>query len=50
VAAAPLLNTLCLIFVAVWSSLGVAALILSAAVKIVPAELLEASRLDGATE
>lgn len=46
----PLLNTLCLIFVAVWSSLGVAALILSAAVKNVPTELLEASRLDGAKE
>jgi alpha-glucoside transport system permease protein len=43
-------NTLCLIFVAVWSSLGVAALILSAAVKNVPDELIEASRLDGASE
>lgn len=46
----PVVNTLCLIFVAVWSSLGVAALILSAAVKNVPAELVEASRLDGAGE
>ncbi len=46
----PFVNTLCLIFVAVWSSLGVAALILSAAVKNVPAELVEASRLDGAGE
>lgn len=44
------INTLCLIFVAVWSSLGVAALILSATVKNVPPELLEASRLDGASE
>jgi alpha-glucoside transport system permease protein len=46
----PFVNTLCLIFVAVWSSLGVASLILSAAVKNVPAELVEASRLDGAGE
>lgn len=46
----PMVNTFALIFVAVWSSLGVAALILSAAVKNVPAELVEASRLDGAGE
>jgi alpha-glucoside transport system permease protein len=46
----PVVNTLALVFVAVWSSLGVAALILSAAVKNVPTELLEASRLDGAGE
>jgi alpha-glucoside transport system permease protein len=46
----PFLNTLCLIFVAIWSSLGVAALILSAAVKGVPPELVEAARLDGAGE
>jgi alpha-glucoside transport system permease protein len=46
----PYLNTFALIFVAVWASLGVAALILSAAVKGVPAELLEAARLDGAGE
>jgi alpha-glucoside transport system permease protein len=46
----PVVNTLCLIFVAVWSSLGVASLILSAAVKNVPGELVEASRLDGAGE
>ena len=44
------LNTFCLIFVAVWAALGVAALILSAAVKNVPAELVEAARLDGAGE
>lgn len=44
------LNTLCLIFVAVWAALGVAALILSAAVKNVPAELVEAAKLDGAGE
>jgi alpha-glucoside transport system permease protein len=46
----PVVNTFALIFVAVWSSLGVAALILSAAVKNVPQELVEASRLDGAGE
>jgi alpha-glucoside transport system permease protein len=46
----PIVNTLALIFVAVWAALGVAALILSAAVKNVPAELVEASRLDGAGE
>ena len=44
------LNTLLLIFVAVWASLGVAALILSAAVKNVPVDLVEAARLDGAGE
>ena len=44
------MNTFCLIFVAVWAALGVAALILSAAVKNVPAELVEAARLDGAGE
>lgn len=43
-------NNFALIFVAVWSSLGVAALILSAAVKAVPSELVEAARLDGAGE
>jgi alpha-glucoside transport system permease protein len=46
----PFVNTLALVFVAVWSSLGVAALILSAAVKNVPVELVEAARLDGAGE
>jgi alpha-glucoside transport system permease protein len=46
----PFVNTLCLIFVAIWASLGIAALILSAAVKGVPAELVEAARLDGAGE
>ncbi|NUP75458.1 MAG: sugar ABC transporter permease [Sinomonas sp.] len=47
---APFVNTLCLIFVAIWASLGIAALILSASVKSVPAELIEAARLDGAGE
>ncbi len=46
----PFLNTLCLIFVAIWASVGVASLILSAAVKNVPQEQLEAARLDGAGE
>jgi alpha-glucoside transport system permease protein len=46
----PWLNTICLIFVAIWASLGVAALILSAAVKNVPQEHLEAARIDGAGE
>jgi alpha-glucoside transport system permease protein len=45
---APLVNSLCLIFVALWASLGLAALIISAAVKNVPSELVEAARLDGA--
>jgi alpha-glucoside transport system permease protein len=44
----PLVNSLCLVFVALWASLGVAALIVSAAVKNVPVELVEAARLDGA--
>lgn len=43
-------NNFALIFIAVWLSLGVATLILSAAVKGVPADLLEAARLDGAGE
>ena len=46
----PVVNTLALIFVAIWSSLGIAALILSAAVKNVPQELVEAARIDGAGE
>jgi alpha-glucoside transport system permease protein len=44
------LNTVALVVVAVWAGLGVAVLILSAAVKAVPKELLEAARLDGAGE
>jgi alpha-glucoside transport system permease protein len=46
----PFLNTLCLIFVAIWASLGVASLILSAAVKGVPNDYIEAARIDGAGE
>ena len=46
----PYLNTICLIVVAIWASLGVASLILSAALKNVPVDQLEAARLDGAGE
>ncbi len=44
----PLVNSLCLIFVALWATIGVATLIVSAAVKNVPQELAEAATLDGA--
>jgi alpha-glucoside transport system permease protein len=44
------LNSVALVVVAVWAGLGVAVLILSAAIKAVPVELLEAARLDGANE
>jgi alpha-glucoside transport system permease protein len=43
-------NNFALILIAVWLSLGIATLILSAAVKNVSTELLEAARLDGAGE
>jgi alpha-glucoside transport system permease protein len=46
----PVLNTMCLIFVAIWAGVGVSSLILSAAVKNVPQEHIEAARLDGAGE
>jgi alpha-glucoside transport system permease protein len=46
----PYLNTIMLIFVAIWASLGVASLILSAAVKNVPQDYIEAARIDGASE
>lgn len=46
----PVVNNFALILIAVWLSLGIATLILSAAVKNVAAELLEAARLDGAGE
>jgi alpha-glucoside transport system permease protein len=45
----PWLNTLCLILIALWCTLGVSALILSAALKSVPAGLSEAAMLDGAS-
>ncbi|UIK08475.1 carbohydrate ABC transporter permease [Neorhizobium galegae] len=43
-------NNYALIFVAVWMSIGVATLILSAGVKNIPRELVEAARIDGAGE
>ena len=46
----PTVNSLSLIFVALWASIGVATLIVSAAVKNVPQELAEAAKLDGAGE
>ena len=46
----PFINNLALILVAVWLGLGVATLVLSAAVKNIAGELLEAARLDGAGE
>ena len=44
------INNEALIFVAVWMTTGFAMVILSAALKGIPAELLEAARVDGATE
>lgn len=44
------LNTLALIFVGIWIWAGFCMVILSAAIKSVPEELLEAARIDGATE
>lgn len=46
----PTVNTLAMILIAVWLQLGIAVLILSASVKGVNRELLEAARLDGAGE
>lgn len=44
------LNNFALIGVAVWMSMGVATLILSAGVKAIPSDLSEAARIDGAGE
>lgn len=44
----PVLNSFCLIFVALWASIGVATLIISAAVRNVPSELIDAAIIDGA--
>lgn len=44
------INDYALICVAVWMSIGVATLILSAAVKNLPKDLIEAARIDGAGE
>ena len=47
---APWLNNLFLIFIMIWLQTGFALVILSAAVKGVPHDLLEAARIDGAGE
>ena len=47
--AQPLLNTFCLLAVFIWTQTGFAMVVLSAAVKAVPAEQLEAAQLDGAS-
>jgi alpha-glucoside transport system permease protein len=47
-AAAPLVNTLLLVVVFIWSQTGLAMVILSAAIKAVPPEQNEAAELDGA--
>lgn len=46
--ARPLLNTICLLIVFIWTQTGFAMVILSAAIKAVPTEQLEAAQLDGA--
>lgn len=43
----PLVNTFCLLFVFVWAQTGFAMVVLSAAIKAVPVEQLEAAQLDG---
>lgn len=43
----PLVNTFCLLFAFVWAQTGFAMVILSAAIKAVPVEQLEAAQLDG---
>jgi alpha-glucoside transport system permease protein len=46
----PHYNNYALIFVAIWLGTGLATLILSAAVKGIPRDLVEAARIDGASE
>lgn len=46
----PWINNLCLIIVGIWIWTGFCMVILSAAYKNIPKELLEAARIDGATE
>jgi alpha-glucoside transport system permease protein len=46
----PGVNNFALIFIACWLTLGTSTLILTAGIKNVPGELLEAARLDGASE
>jgi len=47
--AQPLINTFCLLAVFIWSQTGFAMVILSAAIKAVPADQHEAAQLDGAS-
>jgi alpha-glucoside transport system permease protein len=47
---APPLNTLALLFAAVWVWTGFCTVILSASLKAIPVELVEAARVDGASE
>ena len=49
-ATAPGFNTFLLIVVFIWSSAGISTVILSAAIKGVPDSLIEAARVDGATQ
>ncbi|MBS1696988.1 MAG: sugar ABC transporter permease [Actinobacteria bacterium] len=44
----PLVNTICLLIVFIWTQTGFAMVILSAAIKAVPTEQIEAAALDGA--
>ena len=44
------INTFCEIMIMVWLQTGFAMVVLSAAIKGVPSEIIEAARLDGATE
>ncbi|WP_288451258.1 sugar ABC transporter permease [uncultured Microbacterium sp.] len=44
---APLVNTICLLIVFIWTQTGFAMVVLSAAIKAVPTEQLEAAQLDG---
>jgi alpha-glucoside transport system permease protein len=46
----PLWNTLFLVIILVWAQTGFAMVVLSAALRGVPDEMLEAARIDGATE
>jgi alpha-glucoside transport system permease protein len=46
----PPLNTMALIIIMIWLQTGFAMVVLSAALKAVPVELVEAARVDGATE
>jgi alpha-glucoside transport system permease protein len=49
-AAAPGFNTFLLVIIFIWVSSGLATVVFSAAIKGVPAELIEASKVDGATD